>query len=312
MENILINVDTRFRKTSIYPNAAKYKYVFNEPIKNIKYIKLTSIELPTIYYAFDSKYNNTSFMITWNRVNYLITIPNGNYAVADIITAIQIQLDDNINNIPSNIALPNPPFFSITFDSNAQKVYIQNTTSAFYLNFFNISVTNTSEPLVYDYITKSFDFPNINVFKLTMEKNNHPTLGQRLGFTHIYNLYNASKQKPDSNGNYVWVGDSFPNINHDNYIFMRINDFGSIINDVRTNKLLAKIIINDQQLVFDNNNFITKQQVFRQPININYLDIELISPLGETLQFDNTNYSFTLEIGQIYDSILYQQESLPF
>ena len=53
MENILLNVDSRFRMKDKYPNSAKFSYRASEKIKNCKYIRVSSIEFPNLYWTFN-------------------------------------------------------------------------------------------------------------------------------------------------------------------------------------------------------------------------------------------------------------------
>ena len=61
MENILLNIDTRFIDKSKFPNAGKFTYQLDNPLKNIGYIRLSSIELPALYYVFKNIYNNVIY-----------------------------------------------------------------------------------------------------------------------------------------------------------------------------------------------------------------------------------------------------------
>jgi hypothetical protein len=67
--------------------------------------------------------------------------------------------------------------------------------------------------------------------------------------------------------------------------------------------ILGKIIlaINKATGSFDNNNFITKEYVFRKPVNISKFDIELLDPYGNPINMLFSNFSFTLELNYIYD-----------
>ena len=47
---------------------------------------------------------------------------------------------------------------------------------------------------------------------------------------------------------------------------------------------------------------LTKEYIFKQPINISKLEIELVNALGQTINMNLINYSLTLEFGRIYDS----------
>ena len=60
MDNIIINIDSRFRNKQIYNNSGKFIYQLSEKIKNCKYIRLSSFEFPNLYFTFTEKKNNIS------------------------------------------------------------------------------------------------------------------------------------------------------------------------------------------------------------------------------------------------------------
>ena len=115
MENILINIDSRFRNKKIFPNPGSYTYFFNEPFKNITYIRLSSIELPNMYYSFNIKYVNTSFNILHDDNIYEITIPDGNYSSDIMINKIQ-EILTNVNSV-------NSTNFTISWDNINYKIF---------------------------------------------------------------------------------------------------------------------------------------------------------------------------------------------
>ena len=273
MENILINIDSRFRNKKIFPNPGSYTYFFNEPFKNITYIRLSSIELPNMYYSFNIKYVNTSFNILHDDNIYEITIPDGNYSSDIMINKIQ-EILTNVNSV-------NSTNFTISWDNINYKITFFNTT-AFSLQFNN----------------------NNNVLH---------TLGYYLGFRYSDDSYLAENQDSkyvDGSLLYYWTSNTFLDVTKDEYLFLRINDYGIIYNDFRDKRLLAKIIMFDAQYIVDNgSNFLTKLYKFKQPINISKLDIELISPIGYTIDMNDIDFSFTLELGQIYDSNLFESLS---
>ena len=267
MENIICNIDSRFRDINSYKDSGLFTYKLNEPLKNIRYIRLSSIELPTLFYTFLQDYNNISFQIITNdNVTHTIIIAEGNYDSNSIISQIQTSLD--LINESGFV-------FSISWDSINYKVSFTNTTP----------------------FTLIFD-----------NDNNHRSLGDRLGFRLDNSNYLAVDQNTEfyisaDRDLYYWTGETFLDITKDNYVFLRINDYGVIYNDVRNNTLLAKIILYDQQFIIDTGaNFLTKAFNFKQPINISKLEIELVNSLGQTINMNLINYSLTLEFGRIFDS----------
>jgi hypothetical protein len=268
MENALINIDSKFRDIVKYPDPGSFTYILSEPLKNISFIRLASIELPTAFYTFLGMNNNISFTITTPEGFYSdIYIPEGNYDSTTMITTIQ-----SIFNLQNQ---ENGTQFRISWNPINFKVTISNNTA------FNLILGND---------------------------NKHRSLGYRLGYIFGDNNYLASNQSDSYDATtdeylYQWTADTFLNITKDEYLFVRINDYGVIYNANREKNLLAKIILYDQQFIVDNGaNFLTKTYKFKQPVNISKFDIELVNQFGYTVNMNFIDFSMTLEVGQIYDS----------
>lgn len=125
------------------------------------------------------------------------------------------------------------------------------------------------------------------------EKLYYPSLGYHLGY-----------RKDNYKINGTLEAEVMSEVNGENYLFLRINDWGTLqIQPTIPTRVLAKIIMNGSKnsLIFDNrSNFITKTYIFRQPQNINKMEVELLDAYGNQLINNGLDYSFTLEIGQIY------------
>lgn len=273
MEKILINIDSQFRNITKFKNPGKYTYILNEPIKNVVSIRLASIELPTTFYTFMSSLNNTSFgIITGEDNQHWVNIKDGNYNSSQMISYIQTELN-NINSLYSTN-------LKISWDDIDYKVTISNTTP------FTLIFDNNSE---------------------------YRTLGDRLGYRGQNSDYLKENQQTsfDESSNayvYSWTGETFLDITKGEYLFLKVNDYGNIYNDLRDKDILAKIILYDQQFVIDNGaNFLTKEYKFKQPTNISKFDIELINMLGNTIDMNLINFSMTFELIQIYDQKLYDK-----
>ena len=247
METQLINVDSKFRNASIYNNPAKFKFDMDRNIKNVKSIRVSSIELPNIFYVFSKKKNNISFFITYNIVQIPIVIEEGSYTSDLLLFTIQTILNC-INDVHGSS-------FSITFDEIKSKVIIKNKL-----------------PFALDFSNDGF----------------YDNLGNMLGFVH--NNYTS---------NTLYMGESVMNVVGDNYIFLKVNNYGLIYNSVANTNVLAKIILNKNKgsVVFDNAaNFLTKEYIFRDPVNIFSLNIELIDSKGRCIDMLHQNFSMTFEI----------------
>lgn len=270
MENILINIDSGFRNKSVFPNSGHFVYTLDEPVKNISYIRISSIELPATYYTFQSKLNNITFTVLVNNdynLYFVINLKEGNYTSDLFINYIQSQFD---------------------------------TINKTFLTKLHIS---------WDTITYKTTISNNVCFTLLFDNDtDHVSLGNRMGFSGSNTSYLYNNQKSYLNETtllnvYAWVSETYLNITKDNYLFIKINDYGVIYNNNNIGKsILGKVTLYNTDIIFDNGaNLLTKMYKFRQAVNINKLDIELLNPFGNTIEMGLVDYSLTIELGQIYN-----------
>jgi hypothetical protein len=252
METIVLHVDSKFRNKSTYPNSGKFNFELENPIKNIQAIRLSSIELPNVFYEFTAIKQNNFFYL--NEVP--ITIPDGNYTA-----------DQMLSEINKLIALEFGNDIKFTLNRSSGNVIVNSTSHTnFYLNF----AKDDSTP--------------------------YNSLGFYLGFrvTEVKDVYH-------------YVSESILQTIGDNYIFLKVNDYGKVGTVLNDNYVMAKIIVNKYKncMVFDDfSNFITKTHEFYQPINLNKLSIELVDSYGLTINMNSIDFSMTLEVIHIYNSFV--------
>lgn len=283
MENTIINIDSRFRDKRIFPNASKFIYTSSEKIKNVKYIRVSSVEFPNSYFTFSQEKGNTSFIISADSSSFNLLIEDGMYTQEQMIQSIRNELNIFNTTISGNI--------DISYNSINGFVSFWSDVS------FNINFTNSTR---------------------------YESLGYQLGFRK--NTYNSKQRQVGLQTYYYIISEAQLDITGDNYIFLRINDYGVIHHDFEdierydqsgnfiekmknqgNKNIIAKIILNRPKLnnVFDNGaNLLTKSYVFRQPQNLNKFDIEVLDPKGNVIDMLYMNFSLTLEVGVIYDSSL--------
>lgn len=98
----------------------------------------------------------------------------------------------------------------------------------------------------------------------------------------------------------IITAEKFFDTTGNNYIFIKINDWGYI--DFFGESLMAKILLTsglgNQKL----DDFVNQGYRFRQPVNINKLEIELVDYLGNTLDLNGSNFSCTIQLTEIISS----------
>ena len=284
MDNIIINIDSRFRNKQIYNNAGKFTYNLGDKIKNCKYIRLSSFEFPNLYFTFTEKKNNISFKLKSNDKEYTIIIGDGFYASDTILLEIQDQFDKANLYMDTN--------FKMSFNYNTGYCIIENDKH-FYIDFSN-------KPSRYN------------------------SLGHQLGFRK--DTYISSATVTSGSAVFSITSESQLDTICDQYLFFKLNDYGVIYHDyediitrdssgeiiardkfVGDKNIFAKIIINKnkaEQVFDDGSNFLTKSYIFRQPIDMDRFNIALSDPYGNIIDMVHMDFSFTLEVGIVYDSSL--------
>jgi len=166
MEEIIINIDSRYRNYMLYPNENKFKIHFNNTYKNIISVKIISIELNNIIQILN--YNNIN-MIKKNNF-FTLYIPNKlNDLIGTIITI------DNINNKDIQILLTNINQKLILYNNTI----IENNFYVFYIcSFSQIIIKSINNPTI------------IN------------TLDLNIGWYSVYGIYNMINNIIDTSNNF--------------------------------------------------------------------------------------------------------------
>lgn len=93
------------------------------------------------------------------------------------------------------------------------------------------------------------------------------------------------------------------------YYFLKINELDNV-KDYNVKNAFAKIIQTTGSFDFTiqgKSDFVSKEMVFRSPINLSKLNIQFVDYEDNILDFNGLPVSFTLEIGYVYDKKLYQE-----
>ena len=309
MEKILLNIDSRQRNYKVYSDSSFFKldYTtdFNSTIfKNINYISLVSIELPNMFYTFHESRFNTFFTVT--RTNTItstitgpikITIPSNDYDINSLVAIINVQL--NIAGL--NTGTPITDGLKCLVNTSLNIVSFQNMSSNY---LFTIDFNNNNNGVSLGYL---LGFRNLTT---KLPEPIDPTLSEEKKTALLNKLLEPSNIILKVPSGVTIPATTMFNIRRENYIYMRINDYGqNYINSKYPTKVLAKIVLNKLQneLIFNNgNDIIFRTHKFRQPTDIKKLEIELLDYAGNRINNNSVDYSFTIEMGSIYDEKIYR------
>lgn len=137
---------------------------------------------------------------------------------------------------------------------------------------------------------------------LDVKRLQYPSVGFYMGFrpTVTKNSYNFLYSSYWDESNAMIKGSKIFDTAGEDYIFMKLNDWGYL--DFFNQVIFAKILLTSGLGNPKLDDYINKEYRFRQPVNIQKLDIELIDYLGNTIDMNGFDFSFTLELRQIVNS----------
>lgn len=244
-------------------NKSKFIYELPSTYNNIKYLRILGIEIPHTIYTFSNIKNNLSFTITYDDIDYKISISEGNYTTDEIISEIQSKF-----NIINNTTTQD---FEISLNSITNKINISNNKN----NNFNLN------------------------FKRNENANNsYPNIGYYLGY----------KEELYKNITTI-TGLNQINLIDNNYIYLKINELLNIYDPLVHNsfcKIMLKNNITNTTYIREED-IIASKYIFRDPIDLKKLYIELVDYKNNLLTLSPFNVTITIELGYIYDSKLYSK-----
>ena len=137
--------------------------------------------------------------------------------------------------------------------------------------------------------TFTLDFTDIDL--------GYGNLGNHLGFKN--NTYTGT----------TITADNVLNLNTPSYYFLKLNNIGSIKDNFVSNAF-AKIVRNTGlfDIIYEGQgDFTTKEVVFRSPINLSKLEVQVVDFKDRIIDLNGIDLSFTLEVGYVYDKKLYEE-----
>ena len=276
-------------------NVANFTFYLPKAIKNVITAKITSICFPNVFYTFSKSKGNYGFDVydaSGNKyakpagnLTYTVEIDDGNYKdINDLVTV----LDTKIKSSTAETT------FEVTYDKYANKITIANTAHTFGIDF---TPPTAIQPF-------------------------NSGMGYNLGFQAFkYGTapYTPSKENTPSSivntGKFSLVGDTFPDIYGDSYVYIAINDYDVIEHQNYKQTffpVFAKLMLpfnTKNQLIsdIDLQYLVQREYNFLQPINIQKLLITVYDAYGNIVDMKGANYSMTLQLEEILNPAMYEK-----
>lgn len=260
---MVLHVDSRYRDKVRFVNSGHFQLNLDPIIQNVTAIRLSSIEMPNIFYTFSRKKKNN--ILSFNNAE--IEIPQGNYTADSIVCALQEALDSFFEK----------GLYSVSFSAIDGRTTITNTKN----QIFKLDESNSYKKMV-----ESRDQERIPI----------PSLLYALGFRK--RVYTGGKVYVSESIIDV-VGPNYLIMHVNDFGSMRYRQYGvsnAFAKIILTNPKTTATFDNFS-------NFVSKQHNFHQPINLSRLLINITDPYEDTLDMSGLDYSLTFEILYVRNSI---------
>ena len=311
-------VDTLFRENYSTTKSTDYIYKLPVYINNVVSMQLTSFEFPNMINIFSSENNSNTFEIGVYNVN------TGEYDSSG---------DQILSDVSYTIIIPDGNYMSNTFQTILNNIF--QSTDSIGLKFLKaevglqtntiIRVNNTDIDKIgnfpYD-LSDNFYSPDF-YFQLNFAIENKPlykTAGWMMGFreeTYTVTQDNYYVSLIDSLTPIVYEGylisESSYGSTMDNYMFLEIDDYhnnfptntfvSTNTNSYIGKNILARIVLTSgaNTIITDNaSDCIFKKREYFGPIKLEKFRIRILNRFGEVIQLKQNDYSFVLELKQLY------------
>jgi hypothetical protein len=290
---VILNINSLFRNlikgtpqlNSSNVLSTKFTYKMPTEIKRVASLKLKSLELPSTIYNISSNLGSNNFKVSKYPMGYdpiTIQIPSGQYTKISLIEAIQEDLSSNTTNI--NIELIEHNNKIRFYDASGEN--------------FNLEFDYNNELANENYCSNIINEVPKYVYPLQL------TLGWILGFRK--ELYGENEFIEGTSYN-EYTGEASCNIDDENYYFLGIKDYLNNNNQIMYSTFLenaniagdivARVVYNNGMIT----NIITEEREYFGPVRIQNLQIILYDKFGRILDLNNSDFSMSLELTNIYN-----------
>ena len=304
----LININTLFRKNYYGQKSSDFIIDLPETLKNVHSLTLINTEIPNNIYTFSSTTGTNEFTIETYETNssgdnqeketHVIRIKNGNYTPEELVSYLNKYIFSNDNALRR---------IACDYDKITKKIVFFRDTRA----TGSGGTPDETGP------TKTYYF-NLD-WRLSENQNRSIQLnmGWLLGYRKEYYSYENDyivKNKVSFDNNEGFLAEAcYQHHAGLRYIFLSLDDYNknfskSLISPfedsgINDDNIFAKI--NNNQNSFDYTNGDIDYQFKRQyfgPVDIMKVRIRILDEFGRVVDLNNSDYSFTIKVDQIYDS----------
>ena len=303
----LLNINTKFRKNFYETSATDFVLDLPEEFKNVVSITVVSVQVPNSNYTFCSSYGTNEFTVE------LFDLSANNVATTDWTNTVRetkvIKIKEGIYTGPILQDYLNTNVFSIGELKRIGCKYDGISRKFRFFRDFRAEEKGGMEDT--GQVKRCF---NID-FRLNEDKNRpiQMNMGWILGYRQQY--YNWEEDYVDASGVNFKLDQGYnPEAVYDNlgsrYFILCIDDFNKNYSNTLSSPFTESVFNNETAIakVPNNPNSVNFDDIFYQsrrnyfgPVNIKKIKIQLLDELGRVVDLNNNDFSFSIQIEQLYD-----------
>ena len=331
----LLSMDTLFRASYDSSSATNASWVLPYPVENVVSMKIASLQIPNMWYAFSELTKNNLFVVLITGLNVgtydptkvyanTIVIPDGNYTGAEFVQVMNNLFQNTQNGME---------FFQMTINAYTGKLMLSQT-------YLVVNQTNSpalSYTVIFDNVRKYDKFYTFCVDETNYEnlKQQHlkeyynaniksisKTAGWMMGYKHpVYErtwtsvTVDAVSQVPAITYYASLVAESaYGNNSIWNYMYVDVDDYNKnfITNSIIAQtgdsylgvNILGRIPIGNEQVIVINDtggDTTFKTREYLGPVRLEKLTIRLLDKFGNVIPPNGNDYSIALELQVLYN-----------
>jgi hypothetical protein len=331
----LLSMDTLFRVNYNATSATNASWVLPYPVENVVSMKIASVQIPNMWYAFSEANKSNRFTVMISGLNVApydpaevytneLVIPDGNY--------LSDEFMECMNNLFKNTA-NGMEFFQFAINSYNSKtmLHVNPTLTCATSPDFEYVVIFDDATKYNKYLTNGCIYSECDIQRIRDDhekeyynaniKTISRTAGWMMGFKQLayrrtwqneridlisqvpITTYRAFLESESSYGSSIW-----------NYLYVDVDDYNKnfITNSIIAQtgdsylgfNILGRITVSSGQLTIINDNagdLIFKMREYLGPVRLEKLTIRLLDKFGNVIHLNGNDYSIALELQVLYN-----------
>ena len=289
--------NSQFRNNFLNTTPEDCEFQLPNSINNVMSISLSGFQFKNTMFAFSSyRYTHQIYIeedTSGGIIGGTVTIPDGNYSITDFPGVLEYCINSQI--IRDNISKEDNDYrFKVIIDPITQFLTISNDEN----NFTIKTIVEKNMNYRLNDIDKKNKISASNVIN---------TMGYQIGFRNIEYASEKSYTTESTFNNEAY-----------RFIYFSLDDFNNSNLDRTYGVLPGQNILDDNILAviplsstsfdknyIDNRNYVNKKREYSTPINISKVRIKLLDYLGDLINNNYNDFTFTLEVTRIKDNQKY-------